>query len=136
MRSLAQIVVPIVAVFAFPVLMLVFPSERTVIRLWAAAMLIISFAAGQEISRLLSKKAALAWLVGDVIALAALMASGVLSLKVGSLEYELGLLAVMFVGLALPASAMQAKIIEERRRRASMAGSPGTEEGSGQDGPP
>ena len=118
MKTLRRIAVPILASAAFPILMLVSPTERTMIRLWAAAMLIVSFTAGHEISRVVSRRVASGWLVGSLAVLAVLMITGVLSLQQGNpLPYRMGVLAAGIVGLGVPVSALQARILRERRKK-------------------
>lgn len=112
-----KIAVPILGVALYPILMLAFPTERTIMRLWAAAMLTLASIAGAQVSRYISKKQAGALFIAAVGSLAAAMVSGLLSLRPETLEYELGLLAVIFVALGIPAHALLLKILEERRTR-------------------
>ncbi len=118
MQIWPRFIITILVMAAFPVLMFVFPSEQNIIRLWGAAMLILSFTAGREVSGALSRRGAFAWLIGDVVLLTVLALSGVLGLRsAASLPHKMGLLASVIVGLGLPAAALQATIVEERRKQ-------------------
>ena len=113
MRKLLSVIVPVISMAIFPILMLVSPSEQTILRLWGAAMLVLSFIAGREVSGALSLKGAFAWLLGDIALLMVLAFSGVLGHS-PTLAHKMGMVATYIVGLALPVAAMQAKMFERR----------------------
>jgi hypothetical protein len=120
LRTLLEVAFPILGTVAFPILLLSFPTEGTMIKAWSAAMLLISFTAGHEISHALSRKVACGWLAADVALLVVLVMTGVLSLQQGNaLPYRMGILSAIILGLGLPAAALQAKVLEKRRRKAS-----------------
>jgi hypothetical protein len=117
MRPSPGFIVIVLVMTAFPLLMYMLPSERNIILLWGAAMLILSSIAGNEISGSLSRTGALVWLIGDAALLGALGLTGLLGLSpVTVLSYKLGLLAAIIVGLNLPATALHAVVRRERRR--------------------
>ena len=77
-------------------------------------MLMISALSGNAIAPYIRKQWTVTWLALTVIGLAAAMISGLLVLEVSTLEYELGLVALLIVALGVPTHATVRAIARER----------------------
>ena len=129
MKAKLNVGVPVLCMSCFPILLLAFPTESTIARLWSAAMMVLSTRIGMDVAPWIARKAALWWLAADAVVLVVLMSWGVLDISAASLGYRVGSLAAMQVGLFLPIGILLSGLFENRRKPTPVD-SPKDEEGS------
>lgn len=124
MKAKLNVGLTVLGMSSFPVLMLAIPTEKNIIFLWSAAIMILSLRTGSDIAPSISKKAAIRWLIVDMAVFFALVFLGIVG-RLGSaetLQHKLGSLAVMQVGIFIPLGVCLSKITEERvKNRESTA---------------
>ncbi len=116
MKAKLNVGLPVLCMSCFPVVMLAFPTESTIARLWSAAMRVLSTRIGMDMAPWITRKAALWWLAVDAVVLVVLMSWGVLDISAASLGHRLGALAAMQVALFLPIGVLLSGLLEGRRK--------------------
>ena len=115
LRAKLNVGLTVLCMSCFPVLMLAFPTDGMITKLWSAALMVLSVRIGSDIAPSISTNAAIRWLVIDVAVFLVLVLWGVLNVSTGTLGHRLGSLAVMQVGIFLPIGVLLAGLFDDRR---------------------
>ncbi|MCK5827525.1 hypothetical protein KAH43_03285 [Candidatus Bipolaricaulota bacterium] len=115
-NRLSKLLSPFLLALAYPVLLKLLPSTRTVRVLWMAAIMSIVGQVGIDISRQITYRQAIGLLVVGESALVGCFLAGWISFQDARLEYLFGDIALFMVLLGLPLLVFGIKLNEKRTK--------------------